>query len=93
MTTNINIIYQNARSIKSINRNNNEIENLRNYLSLAKPDFLTIVETWLDNTVDDNEFSVEGYEFLKETEEPEGVDYCFITRIHSNAAGELTLLA
>ena len=59
------IIYQNARSLKTINRDNNEIHNLKQFLSTDKPDFLLITETWLDNNILDQELQAPNYDFFR----------------------------
>ena len=38
---------------------------MKNYLVIHKPDFFSIVETWLDSDIDDKELYVEGYVFFR----------------------------
>ena len=65
-------MYQNARSLKSITRDNNELANLKNLLLTEKPDILTIVETWLDTKVSDSELNIEGYDFFRRDRNSKG---------------------
>ena len=37
-------MYQNARSLKSVNKDNNELQNLKHYLTTDKPDFFSSVK-------------------------------------------------
>ena len=58
----LHCLFQNARSLKSVNRDNNELANLRLLQASNKPNVLSIVETWLDDTVFDSELHVDGYQ-------------------------------
>ena len=52
----LKILFQNVRSLKTVNKEHNELLNLKTLLLSEKPDLLILVETWLDKNVLDSEF-------------------------------------
>ena len=65
LSSSINIFFQNARSIKSVNKDFNELRSLKNFLTSETPDILCVVETWLDSNALDLELHVDGYQFFR----------------------------
>ena len=62
---NLNIYFQNVRSLKTVNKNHNELRNLKHFLTTDSPDILCLVETWLDSNILDHELTVEGYSHFR----------------------------
>lgn len=56
-----NSIFLNARSIKTISSNCNELLMYKSILAMEKPAIMALNETWLDNTIDDSELFQQGY--------------------------------
>ena len=53
------VLYYNARSLL------HNLDDLKSNIPLYKPDILCIVETWLDNSIDDKEISIPGYHSIR----------------------------
>ena len=63
--SNLRIYFQNIRSLKTVNKDNNELMNLKHFVNTYKSDFLCLVETWLNSNVLDKELQVDGYNFFR----------------------------
>ena len=59
------VLFQNAQSLKSVMRDINELANLKLFLTTDKPDILSIVDTWFDDTILDTELQEEGYQCFR----------------------------
>ena len=57
--------FQNVRSLKTITKNRHELRNLKHQLLTEGPDVLSLVETWLDDSVLDHELEINGYHFFR----------------------------
>ena len=51
----LNVLYFNVRSLLA------KLDELRILCSSFSPDIVCIVETWLDDNIDDTEVSIQGY--------------------------------
>ena len=51
----------NVRSLKSVKSSSNELLSLKSFIKLNNPDILAITETWLDNSIIDDELVCDNY--------------------------------
>ena len=57
--TSVNLLYFNVRSLLP------KLDQLRVTCSVFSPDIVCIVESWLDDTISDNEIFVQGYSIVR----------------------------
>lgn len=72
--TYMKLLYFNARSVKSVNRNRNKIVQLRNLVDIENTNILIITKIWLPSTISDSEVLPSGYTVYRKNRENNGTD-------------------